>query len=95
MPDVQSVSLRTLRKDLSLCGSFLCSSGLSSLCSLFLCLGGSGSSLLVSHLLGDFLIHFLLGIESLVSAFQASNFFCAAASSKAPFFTPPFRCFIR
>ena len=30
-----------------------------------------------------------------LSAFHASNFFCAVASSKAPFFTPPFRCFIR
>ncbi len=27
--------------------------------------------------------------------FHASNFACAAASSKAPFFTPPLRCFIR
>lgn len=27
--------------------------------------------------------------------FQASNFCCIAASSNAPFFTPPLRCFIR
>ena len=30
-----------------------------------------------------------------LSAFQASNLFCAVASSKAPFLTPPRRCFIR